>query len=50
MKKFVSLCDKLYGIEDILQMESQVLLLLNFKISQPSINWFLGTQLFAISR
>ncbi len=42
----VKLCDKLYNCGDILRMESEILLLLNFQISQPSLNWFVGASLF----
>ena len=49
LKKIMSLCDKLYESHQVLQMESKVLMQLNFKISQPSLNWFLGTEMFVIN-
>lgn len=49
LKKIINLCDKLYDSSDVLKMESELLLELNFKISQPSLNWFISFQLFVVS-
>lgn len=49
MKRFTAISEMLCGVQDILDMESEVLTLLNFQISQPSMNWFMGAQLFAIA-
>lgn len=48
LRKIIALCDRLYESSDILRMESEILLEFNFKISQPSINWFIGVETFAI--
>lgn len=42
IKKIIGLCDRLYDCDDVLKMESEILLEFNFQISQPSLNWFIG--------
>ncbi len=42
IKKIMDLCDRLYQPADLLKMESEILLELNFRISQPTLDWFIG--------
>lgn len=49
LRKIMTLCGKLYECKDVLDMESEILLELNFKISQPSLNWFVSSEIFAVS-
>lgn len=48
--KIVSLSDGLFTFKDVLRMESLVFVEMNFFISQPSVNWFVGTFLNVIKR
>ena len=41
-KKIISLCDGLFDLVDLLGMESQIMIQMNFMISQPTVNWYLS--------
>lgn len=48
LRKIVGLCDRLYEAEDVLRMESEILLEFGFRISQPSINWYIELFLYTV--
>lgn len=50
MKKIVGLCDGLFDSADLLKMESKIFIQMDFLISQPTVNWFLGTYLHLIKK